>query len=110
MPWGQRIAHIKDPDGNAVNLTQQLQVRCVPPDAECVPVDRPGSGPRGTEERPDTDDRNEPGGTPSLGAGNLTATPATPGDDHAGTPTAAPGTYEAGEAEQERGKAVKPGN
>jgi predicted enzyme related to lactoylglutathione lyase len=24
MPWGQRVAHIKDPDGNAVNLTQQL--------------------------------------------------------------------------------------
>jgi uncharacterized glyoxalase superfamily protein PhnB len=24
MPWGQRVAHIKDPDGNVVNLTQQL--------------------------------------------------------------------------------------
>ncbi|WP_433858787.1 VOC family protein [Streptomyces kronopolitis] len=24
MPWGQRVAHIRDPDGNAVNLTQQL--------------------------------------------------------------------------------------
>jgi predicted enzyme related to lactoylglutathione lyase len=24
MPWGQRVAHVKDPDGNAVNLTQQL--------------------------------------------------------------------------------------
>jgi predicted enzyme related to lactoylglutathione lyase len=24
MPWGQRVAHISDPDGNAVNLTQQL--------------------------------------------------------------------------------------
>ena len=24
MPWGQRVAHIKDPDGNAINLTQQL--------------------------------------------------------------------------------------
>lgn len=24
MPWGQRVAHIKDPDGNTVNLTQQL--------------------------------------------------------------------------------------
>ena len=22
MPWGQRVAHIKDPDGNVVNLTQ----------------------------------------------------------------------------------------
>ncbi len=24
MPWGQRVAHIQDPDGNKVNLTQQL--------------------------------------------------------------------------------------
>jgi predicted enzyme related to lactoylglutathione lyase len=24
MPWGQRVAHINDPDGNAVNLTQQI--------------------------------------------------------------------------------------
>lgn len=24
MPWGQRVAHISDPDGNALNLTQQL--------------------------------------------------------------------------------------
>ncbi|MEV5979424.1 VOC family protein [Streptomyces sp. NPDC052114] len=24
MPWGERVAHIKDPDGNAVNLTQKL--------------------------------------------------------------------------------------
>lgn len=24
MPWGQRVAHIADPDGNAVNVTQQL--------------------------------------------------------------------------------------
>jgi predicted enzyme related to lactoylglutathione lyase len=24
MPWGQRVAHITDPDGNAVNLTQEL--------------------------------------------------------------------------------------
>lgn len=24
MPWGQRVAHIQDPDGNAVNLTQDL--------------------------------------------------------------------------------------
>jgi predicted enzyme related to lactoylglutathione lyase len=24
MPWGQRAAHVADPDGNAVNLTQQL--------------------------------------------------------------------------------------
>ena len=24
MPWGQRVAHIKDPDGNVLNLTQEL--------------------------------------------------------------------------------------
>jgi predicted enzyme related to lactoylglutathione lyase len=24
MPWRQRVAHIADPDGNVVNLTQQL--------------------------------------------------------------------------------------
>lgn len=24
MPWGHRVAHITDPDGNKVNLTQQL--------------------------------------------------------------------------------------
>ncbi|SFF46759.1 VOC family protein [Blastococcus tunisiensis] len=24
MPWGQRVAHVADPDGNALNLTQQL--------------------------------------------------------------------------------------
>jgi predicted enzyme related to lactoylglutathione lyase len=24
MPWGQRVAHVQDPDGNAVNLTRQL--------------------------------------------------------------------------------------
>jgi predicted enzyme related to lactoylglutathione lyase len=24
MPWGQRVAHVQDPDGNGVNLTQQL--------------------------------------------------------------------------------------
>lgn len=24
MPWGQRVAHIQDPDGNAVNLTQPV--------------------------------------------------------------------------------------
>ena len=24
MPWGQRVAHIADPDGNVVNLTQSL--------------------------------------------------------------------------------------
>ena len=24
MPWGQRVAHVTDPDGNVVNLTQTL--------------------------------------------------------------------------------------
>jgi predicted enzyme related to lactoylglutathione lyase len=24
MPWGQRVAHISDPDGNVINLTQTL--------------------------------------------------------------------------------------
>ena len=24
MPWRQRVAHVQDPDGNTVNLTQQL--------------------------------------------------------------------------------------
>ena len=24
MPWGQRVAHIKDPDGNPLNLTQPI--------------------------------------------------------------------------------------
>jgi predicted enzyme related to lactoylglutathione lyase len=27
MPWGQRVAHIQDPDGNPVNLTQPIPVR-----------------------------------------------------------------------------------
>ncbi|WP_055586009.1 VOC family protein [Streptacidiphilus griseoplanus] len=27
MPWGQRVAHIKDPDGNPVNLTQPIPAR-----------------------------------------------------------------------------------
>jgi predicted enzyme related to lactoylglutathione lyase len=24
MPWGQRVAHIQDPDGNTINLTQPI--------------------------------------------------------------------------------------
>ncbi len=24
MPWGQRVAHVQDPDGNTVNLAQDL--------------------------------------------------------------------------------------
>ncbi|MFF8381660.1 VOC family protein [Streptomyces sp. NPDC015661] len=27
MPWGQRVAHIQDPDGKAVNLTQPIPAR-----------------------------------------------------------------------------------
>jgi predicted enzyme related to lactoylglutathione lyase len=26
MPWGQRVAHTQDPDGNAVNVTHEVQV------------------------------------------------------------------------------------
>jgi hypothetical protein len=66
-----------------------------------------GSGPRMTEQRPDTDERHEPGGTPSPGPDNLTAKPATPGTEEASKATAVPGAYD---AEQERGRAVKPGN
>ena len=25
MPWGQRVVHLRDPDGNAVDLTQGLE-------------------------------------------------------------------------------------
>ena len=62
-----------------------------------------------TEQRPDTGERDEPGGTPSPGPDNLTARPAVPGDDGAGAPKAVPGAYEADD-EQERGREVKPGN
>lgn len=61
-----------------------------------------------TEQRPDTDDRREPGGTPSSGPSDLTGRPVAPGDD--GAARAVPGAYEADEADRERGKAVKPGN
>jgi len=63
-----------------------------------------------TESRPDTDDRGEPGGTPSPGPADLTDRPAGPGTGQPGRPQAVPGAYEADEAERERGKAVKPGN
>jgi hypothetical protein len=62
-----------------------------------------------TEERPDTDERGEPAGTPSTGPDDLTARPATPGTDDGG-PKAVPGAYEADDADRDRGKAVKPGN
>ena len=61
-----------------------------------------------TENRPDTDEPPA-GGTPSPGQGNLTDRPLT-GPDDDGSAKAVPGVYEADEAEQERGKAVKPGN
>ena len=63
-----------------------------------------------TDERPDTDERAEPAGTPSPGPDNLTAKPATPGTDDAARASAVPGSYAADDAEQERVKAVKPGN
>jgi len=62
-----------------------------------------------TDQRPDTDDRREPGGTPHPGTGSLTDKPATPGDD-ATKPSAVPGAYAADDDDRERGRAVKPGN
>jgi hypothetical protein len=59
--------------------------------------------------RPDTDEKDEPGGSPSHGQDNLIRKPLSPGDN-ADAATPVPGAYEAGEDEQERGKAVKPGN
>jgi hypothetical protein len=59
--------------------------------------------------RPDTDERAEPGGSPTHGQDNLIRKPVTPGED-AGSPTAVPGAYEADDEDRERGKAVKPGN
>ena len=53
-------------------------------------------GPRSDDPRPDTDERDEPGGTSSPGPHDLIAKPVTPGDD-AGAATAAPGTYRADE-------------
>jgi hypothetical protein len=63
-----------------------------------------------TEQRPDTDERDDPAGTPSPGPDNLTAKPSTPGTGDGGQASAVPGAYEADDADQERGKAVKPGN
>jgi hypothetical protein len=62
-----------------------------------------------TEQRPDTDERSEPAGTPSTGQGDLTARPVIPGDD-AGEAKAVPGAYEADEQDQARGRERKPGN
>lgn len=63
-----------------------------------------------TERHPDTDSRGEQGGTPSPGSDDLIDKPVTPGVDDSGTATATPGVYEADEGDQQRGKAVKPGN
>jgi hypothetical protein len=63
-----------------------------------------------SEQRPDTDEREDPGGTPSPGPDSLTAKPVTPGTDETSQPAAVPGAYEAGEDDQQRGRAVKPGN
>ena len=62
-----------------------------------------------TEQRPDTDERSEPAGTPSTGQGDLTARPVVPGDDD-GEAKAVPGAYEADEQDQARGRERKPGN
>ena len=63
-----------------------------------------------TEQRPDTDERDDPAGTPSPGPDDLTARPAVPGDDGSGAPKAVPGAYEADENEQAGGREWKPGN
>lgn len=63
-----------------------------------------------SEQRPDTDERHDPAGTPSPGHGNLTARPAVPGEDDGGAPKAVPGAYAADDDEQARGKEWKPGN
>jgi hypothetical protein len=62
-----------------------------------------------TEQRPDTDERSEPAGTPSTGQGDLTARPVIPGDD-SGEAKAVPGAYEADEQDRARGRERKPGN
>ena len=63
-----------------------------------------------TEQRPDTDERNEPGGTPSPGQGDLAARPVVPGAGDDGTAKAVPGAYEADDEERARGREKKPGN
>jgi hypothetical protein len=63
-----------------------------------------------TEHRPDTDEREEPAGTPSPGPGNLTSRPVVPGEDGGGAPKAVPGAYEADDDQRARGKEWKRGN
>ncbi len=60
--------------------------------------------------RPDTDERAEPGGTPTGGQHDLVRKPVVPGADDDGSATPVPGVYDADEADRERGKDVKPGN
>ena len=53
-----------------------------------------------------------PGGTPETQSGSLPRSPTTPEQSAAGEvepPVAAPGTYQADEAERERGEQVEPG-
>jgi hypothetical protein len=55
----------------------------------------------------------DPGGTPEPQSGSLTRTPTTPEQSRAGEvepPRATPGAYESDEADEQRGKQVKPGN
>jgi hypothetical protein len=52
---------------------------------------------------------HDPSGTPPTGPRHLTDRAIAPGESEP-TPKAAPGTYEADEAEQQRGREVKPGN
>jgi len=52
---------------------------------------------------------HDPAGTRADESDHLTNRATLPGESDPG-PTAAPGAYEADEDEQERGKAVKPGN
>lgn len=75
-----------------------------------VDAGAPGSAVHMPDRRPETDEKNDPAGTPSPGPDNLTSKPVTPGADDAGQATAVPGVYEADEEERARGKASKPGN
>ena len=55
----------------------------------------------------------DPGGTPEPRSDNLTRTPTTTQQSRAGEiepPVATPGAHDADDAEQDRGKEMKPGN
>lgn len=60
--------------------------------------------------RPDTNDRGEPGGTPSPGPDNLIDKPITPGSNDGGTASAVPGVYGADQVEREHGEAAGAGH